>query len=793
MKLSTLWLHEWVHFPLSAQGLANQLTMLGLEVDSVHPVAGEFSQVVVAQVLSTRPHPDADKLTLCEVSVNKEESLKVVCGAANVRAGLKVALAMVGACLPGGLQIKESKLRGELSQGMLCSTAELGLEDLSEGIMELDPEAPVGVDLREYLALDDQVLDIDLTPNRADCLSVLGLAREVAVKNKLPLLESAILPTVPLIDDVLSVHLQDPSACPRYCGRIIRGINKEAITPVWMSERLRRSGIRTLHPVVDVMNYVMLELGQPLHAFDLAKLKGDIRVRFSKKSESLELLDGQCITLSEKALVIADEANPLALAGIMGGAPSAIQASTQDLFLESAYFNPLILAGVARTYGLSSEAAQRYERGVDPDLQRKALERATALILSIVGGQAGPVIESCVTEHLPLKAEFFFDTHQVEQLTGIRLSLEEMRDLLEGLGIAVLGEKQGILQVRIPSHRFDLQQGVDLVEEIMRLYGYDRLIGQPIHALMQAGKRSARASLPKELAFWFRDRGYHETISYSFVDPMLQKAIYPQQECLQLLNPISSELSQMRVGMWPGLLASMMYNVHRQQNAIRLFEIGVVFQMHQGHLSEQVCIAGLLTGEQGSFNWAEPTRFFDFFDLKGDLQSLFSLLKLEKVEFAPCSQDALHPGLSAQIIINNQTAGYLGVLHPGLMDKLDLEQEVILFEMNLEALENIVPIGYKPLSKYPQIRRDLSFLVDNSISALQIEQVLSACVKEDWLRSFHVFDVYIGKGIPEGKKSLAVAMVLQDNNRTLVDSEINLLISAIIKALQKEFSIILRE
>lgn len=793
MKLSKLWLREWVNFSLTEQELAAQLTMAGLEVDAVSPVAGEFTHVVVAEIVSTKSHPDADKLTLCEVNINKDKPLKIVCGAANVRPGLKVALAMIGAQLPNGLQIKESKLRGELSQGMLCSVTELGLAEQSEGIMELEGDAPVGMDLRDYLVLDDYILDIDLTPNRADCFSVLGIAREVAVLNKLPLLEHPVATVAPVIDDVLAINLNNPQACPRYCGRIIRSINSEAITPLWMSERLRRGGIRILHPVVDVMNYVMLELGQPMHAFDLAKLKGEVNVRFSNESERLKLLDGQEVILSEKVLVIADKEKPLAMAGIMGGAESAVQAHTQDVFLESAYFNPIIIAGIARKYGLFSDSSQRYERGVDPYLQMKALERATSLIVSIAGGQVGPVIESCSMQHIPEKIAFSFDTIKVKKLTGLAISLEEMRSLLEGLGIIITHEKNGILEVEVPSHRFDIQQDVDLVEEIIRLYGYDNLKAQPMSVTVQAGQTSVNEHLATQLAGWFSSKGYNETISYSFVDPELQEAIYPQQDFMQLLNPISSELSQMRIGMWPGLIASMIYNIHRQQNAIKFFEIGVVFDVIKGQLNERACIAGLLTGEQGGVNWSETTRFFDFFDLKGDLQSLFSLLKLAKVEFILATNNALHPGQSAQIKINDRHAGWIGVLHPRLTDALGLHHDVMLFEINLEALINPDSPRYETISKYPQIRRDLSFLVDEQISAMQIERAVRSCIKENWLKSFDVFDVYMGKGISEGKKSLAVAMILQDEGRTLVDAEINLLISAIIKTLQNEFSIILRE
>lgn len=793
MKLSKLWLNEWVNTSLTAQELADQLTMAGLEVDAVSPVAGAFTQVVVAEVLSTKPHPDADKLTLCEVNANTGKILQVVCGAANVRAGLKVALAMIGAVLPGDFKIKESKLRGELSQGMLCSLSELGLAEHSEGIMELESDAPVGVDLREYLQLNDYILDVDLTPNRADCFSVLGVAREVAVLNKLPLQEPVIAKVAPTIDDVIKVQLKNPEACPHYCGRIIRGINPEATTPLWMSERLRRSGIRLLHPVVDIMNYVMIELGQPMHAFDLATIKGNIEVRFSSSSEQLELLDGKELVLNDTVLVIADTEKPLALAGIMGGANSAVQPHTHDVFLESAFFNPITTAGVARKFGLFSDSSQRFERGVDPSLQIKAIERATALVLSIVGGKPGPIIEAIDSKYMPSTVAMTFDTDKVARLTGLTISIEEMKHMLEGLGIVITNINKTVFDVQIPSHRFDIQLDVDLVEEIIRLYGYDKLLGQPMNTVVQGGIISANETIATTLSTWFRDRGYHETISYSFVDPELQEALYPEAQFMQLLNPISSELAQMRSGMWPGLIASMIYNVHRQQTAIRFFEMGVVFDVKDTQLTERPCVAGLLMGAKGVLNWNETTRFFDFYDLKGDLESLFTVLKINDAEFLPAEHPALHPGQSAQITVNGEPAGWIGVLHPRLTDALDLQQEVILFELDCTRLVNLTAPRYQSISKYPQISRDLSFLVDNAVTAAQIEATVRAAVSENWLRGFDVFDVYTGDGIPEGKKSLAISMTLQDDNRTLVDSEINLLISAIINALENNFSILLRD
>ncbi len=792
MKVSEAWLREWVNPALTGEQLAAQLTMAGLEVDSFSPVAGVFNHVVVAHVLQTTRHPQADKLSICQVDSGAGTPVQIVCGASNVRAGLKVALALPGANLPGSIMIKESTLRGELSQGMLCSVSELGMDDKSEGIMELPDDAPIGADLREYLHLNDHVLDIDLTPNRADCFSVLGVAREVAALNKLPLQALPTRIAQPASDESLAVHLPEPEACPQYCGRIIREINPDATTPLWLKERLRRAGVRALHPVVDVTNYVMMELGQPMHAFDLHTIKGDIHVRFAQADETLVLLDGQDITLTEQVLVIADEEKPLAIAGVMGGEDSAVQAHTTDIFLESAFFNPLVVAGVARKYGLSSDSSQRFERGVDPALQLLALERATHLLQSIVGGCVGPVMVVNQPQYLPEKHCILFNPAKVKQLTGLDIQVDDMAVMLQGLGMTVV-RKADVWTVSTPSHRFDVALDVDLVEEIVRLYGYDNIAAAPIEASMQGGEINPVELMTARTATFLSARGYHEIISYSFVDPEFQSAIYPDAQTMQLLNPISSELSQMRVGLWPGLLASMVYNIHRQQMAIRLFEAGVVFDVEDGQLRERPCLAGLLTGEHGGMNWCESTRQFDFYDMKGDLQTLFSMLQLSDVHFVAAEHPALHPGQSARIFIAGQDAGWIGVLHPRFADELDLSAEVMLFELSLATLYNDKPMRYQQISKYPQIRRDLSLLVNESVSAGQIEQAVRAVVTPEWLKAFDVFDLYTGESIPVGKKSLAIALILQDEKRTLVDTEINAVIDAILKKLEVEFAIVLRE
>ena len=791
MNLSELWLRELVNPLLTGPQIAAQLTMAGLEVDGLNPVAGSFDGVIVAKVLSTEQHPNADKLTLCEVDVGSGNPLKIVCGASNVRKGLMVALATIGANLPNDFKIKESMLRGQLSQGMLCSVAELGLEESSDGIMELSEDAPIGEDLRIYLNLDDQVFDIDLTPNRADCFSVLGLAREVAALNNLPLTKIPTHENLSKIDDKLTIDLEAYDACPKYCGRIIKKINKNAKTPVWIKERLRRSGIRAIHPVVDVINYVMIELGQPMHAFDLKSIDGGIKVRFGHEDEKLKLLDGQEIKLSEKVLVIASHNKPLALAGIMGGDESAVNDDTDDIFIESAFFNPLIISGVARSFSLSSDSSQRFERGVDPNLQIIALERATYLLQEIVGGELGPIVTAIKEESLPTKEVILFNPAKVKKLTGVDISHESMLKILKDLGM-IVNNKETPWSITAPSYRFDIGADEDVVEEIIRLYGYDKLEALPHIADMQAGTINSYEYLLGEIGKFLSDRGYHETISYSFVDPALQQELYKESQALKLLNPISMELSEMRVGMWAGLIASMIYNIHRQQTVIKFFEAGVVFDNTQGKLEERQCIAGLITGQQGAFNWSEKTHAFDFYDMKGDIQALFASLNLNNVKFVAANHNALHPGKSARILLDNQELGWVGVLHPRFNDELSLSDEVILFELSLKPIIRENLIRYQAISKYPQIRRDLSLLVNNEVSALDIEQAVRDVVANNWLKSFDVFDLYIGESIPQGKKSLAISLTLQDDSRTLVDAEINLTIDAIIKKLGDEFSIILR-
>ncbi|MCA0403273.1 MAG: phenylalanine--tRNA ligase subunit beta [Proteobacteria bacterium] len=792
MKVSELWLREWVNPSIDKEQLASLMTMAGLEVDALNPVAGNFNGVIVAEVLNTKPHPEADKLTLCEVNIGKSNPLKIVCGAKNVRPNLKVALAQIGAELPHGLSIKETHLRGELSQGMLCSSSELGLSEGSEGIIELSDDAPVGMDLRDYLSLDDYVFDVDLTPNRADCFSVLGVARDIAALTETACKEPLKQEIKSSIDDSLDIQIKAKKACSRYCGRIIRNINSQAKTPHWMSERLRRAGVRAIHPVVDVTNYVMLNIGQPMHAFDLNRLDGHIEVRVAKENEELELLDSNKITLDQDVLVVADANKALAIAGIMGGEESAVNDETNDVFLEAAFFNPLEIAKTARRFNLSSDSSQRFERGVDYNLPLLAIEQATALLLEIVGGVAGPVSTTENEAELPRIKPILFNPQRVKKLTGLDIAETQMKAMLERLQLKV-DDKKMPWTVAIPSHRFDLSLEVDLVEEIFRLFGADKIEGEKLVAAVQAGTINDSDKLIAKAVHFFKARAYHETISYSFVDPELQQAIYPNQEVMRLLNPISSEMSEMRLGMWPGLIASTIYNIHRQQPSIKFFESGVVFEMEEGLLKEKQAIAGLLVGEASPLNWCEKEANFDFYDLKGDIEAFLESIDIANVAFVREAHPALHPGKSAAIYINNILSGWCGVLHPRLADALDLQEEVILFELKVENLIGQATPLYKQISKFPQMRRDLSLLVDNDIPAAEIEALVRHVVSKDCLKDFAVFDVYTGENIPAGKKSLAIAIILQDDKRTMVDSEINTIISAIIKELDDKFAIILRD
>ena len=791
MKISEQWLREWVNPSLDVKAMAEQLTLGGLEVEAVSSVAGEFSQVVVGHIKSIAPHPDASRLQICQVDIGAERLLSIVCGAPNARAGLNVAVACLGATLPNNITIKEAKLRGVVSQGMLCSRTELGMTSEAEGILELPFDAPLGQDLRDYLQLADQLIDIHLTPNRGDCLSVKGLARDLAALTASPLNDFS-TPSISLeLSEQYPIHIEAVEDCSHYCGRIIRGINPHAQSPIWLTERLRRAGFRSIHPVVDITNYVMLELGQPLHAFDLTRLDSEIKVRRAKKDEKLVLLDGKEVCLDKDTLVIADKTQVQAIAGVMGGLESSVSNTTTEIFLESAFFNPATLAGRARHYGLSSEAAYRFERGVDPALTSQAMERATQLLIEIVGAKVGPVKESRAPAAKP--ASIPLRQARVKKILGMTITAAEITSILQRLGMRFHQAGEGTWQVTPPSWRFDIHREVDIIEELARVHGYAK-IPDAFPKTEQHFLPAPESEIPlSRLRYFLVDRDYHEAITYSFTSPQLQQAIDPQQTPLVLRNPISNELSVMRTSLWPGLLNAAIYNQKRQQSRVRLFETGLCFRTQQGKLSQDPYLATIATGNSVAEQWGLAAKPLDFFTVKSDIESLLGLTgQLASSQFIPAEHPALHPGQSCQIVQGEKNIGFFGALHPKLLEELDLLGPVYLFELSLSALTLAALPAFKPFSKFPIVRRDLSFWIEEKFPAQHIlEQVRTD--GGSWLNDTYLFDIYHDKEKEKERRSLALALFWQHPSRTLVDNEVDDLLKKVIAGLKQHFTIQLRE
>lgn len=791
MKISETWLRTYVNPALSTEELVAQITMAGLEVDAVEPVAAQFSGVVVGEVLETEQHPDADKLRVCKVNVGEAEPLQIVCGAANVRVGLKIPASVIGAVLPGDFKIKKSKLRGVESFGMLCSAKELGLVAEAEGLMELPADAPVGVDIREYLQLDDNSIEVDLTPNRADCLSVEGVAREVAVLNQIHTTVPAIEPVAVTTSEKLAVTVEATAACPRYLGRVISGVNNKAQTPLWMQERLRRSGLRSLSPLVDVTNYVLLELGQPLHVFDSAKLSGGITVRHAINGETLELLNGQTVMFDEKSLVIADDESALAFAGVMGGAYSAVHEETTKVFLECAFFTPLAIAGKARQFGLHTDSSHRFERGVDFELQNRAIERASQLILEICGGQAGEITDVTTTSELPKREPISLRQEKLNKILGITFENETVTGILQRLGMQVETQADG-WKITPPSFRFDIAIEADLIEEIARIYGYNNLPNNQIlvrSALNQATENVLDLERVKDLLV---DLGYQEAITYSFVDEAMQTAIVPSAEFVKLQNPISAELAVMRTTLWGGLLTAALHNTNRQQTRVRLFESGLRFVQQDGETLQEKMLAGLALGNVSAEQWGEKERAVDFYDVKADVEAMFELTGC-KVQFVADSNETLHPGQSAKILNETgEVVGWLGMLHPNLEQQLGFETPVFLFELAQDLLLQKQRASFKSLSKFPSVRRDLALLVKEEINAGDIIGAIEAC-NEALLQEAVIFDVYRGKGVDEGFKSVALSLVLQNQAQTLTDAEIDAVVNTFLESLATKTGAKLRD
>lgn len=790
MKFSESWLREWVNPKLNTQQLVDKITMAGLEVDAVEPVAGNFSGVLVGEILTAEPHPDADKLRVCTVAGSNDEPVQVVCGAPNARPGIKVPFATVGAKLPGDFKIKKAKLRGVESFGMLCAQTELQAGDDDDGLWELPLDAPTGVDLREYLSLNDSIIEVDLTPNRSDCLGIKGLAREISALTGAALTPCDCSEVDATIDDCLKVLLNAPEQCSRYVGRVMKGVDISRSSPLWMQEKLRRSGIRSIDAVVDVTNYVLLELGQPMHAFDLAKLSGGVNVRLAQSGEALTLLDGQEIKLNDNTLVIADDTGAIAMAGVMGGASTSVDSSTRDIFLESAFFDPTAIAGRARSYGLHTDSSHRFERGVDYSSAQQAVERATQLLLDIAGGKAGPVV-SVDSDALPKPSVVVLRRARIASGLGFALDDAEVERILQGLGLTLQSRNDEGWVFGVPSYRFDISIEQDLLEELARIYGYNRLPTTtpsiPVSLPQKSERRLALESVEQQLTA----RAYREVITYSFIDPKLQKVFeLDEEEAVSLLNPISADMSVMRTSLLPGLVQTLAYNLKRQKLRARLFEKGMRFIPKDSGLEQSQGLAGLIYGAREASSWNNTSDDVDFYDLKGDLESLLSLTG-KGYRFVPVKRKALHPGQTASIVLDDKEVGVIGALHPQVLQNLGLSKSAYVFEIDLKVLGVAEVPAYTPISKFPEVSRDLAVVVDRQAAVAEMSDAIVSAAGE-YLKDLSVFDIYSGEGIDPQRKSVAFSLTFQHSSRTLNEDEINNATALVVKRLEEKFDARLR-
>ncbi len=791
MQVSLAWLNEWVDSGWDAATLAKRLTMGGIEVESVTAAAPAFAGVVVGEVLSVERHPSADKLTVCEVAGGATR-LRIVCGASNVRAGMKTPLALEGATLPGGLVIRRATLRGVESSGMLCSGRELGLSEEHEGILELSQDLETGMSLRDALDLDDAILTLNVTPNRGDAQSMIGIAREVSAIADRKLTPPVIEPVAAVHRHKFEVRLQAPAGCPRFAGRVVEGVDPAARTPSWMRERLRRAGLRPISPVVDVTNYVMLELGQPMHAYHLRRLTSHIEVRAAHPSERLALLDGRELVLDGDMLVIADGAGPVGLAGIMGGEKCGIAADTTDVFLEAAFFPPAAVAGRARRFGLVTDASQRFERGVDPRNQERAVERATQLLTEIAGGRPGPTVLTQVESELPKRPSVTLRPERVASLLGVEIPRMEIEAILRRLGMQVAGAGD-VLGVIPPSHRFDITIEQDLIEEIGRIYGYDEIPGADARVPQRPQPATEQAVTRERLRLLLVDRGYQEAITYGFVDSRLQRMLFPKERALEVANPISAEHGAMRLSLWPGLIETLRFNLRRQQDRVRIFEVGTRFETEEGRLIESQSIAGLVSGSVVPEQWGTERRSADFYDLKSDVEAQFALTgRRAAISYVAERHDSLHPGRSAAVYDGKTRVGWLGQLQPQLVRALELRDAPWLFELAIEpSFYAEVPV-FAEISRFPAIRRDLAVVVDESVTLDELRKSVNLAAK-GLLRELHVFDVYRGKGVEPGRKSIALGLILQETSRTLTDGEADTVIAAVVRRVKGDLQAGIRE
>ena len=796
MKFSEKWLREFVNPKVDTDELMHQLTMAGLEVDGVEPACPKFEGLVVAEVKSVVKHPDAKKLHICQVDCGDKEPVNIVCGATNVKEGMRTVLAKVGAKLPGQEELKVVALKGVESHGMLCSASEIGLAMLAQadehdGIMELSASETIGKPLNEIIDSDDNIIEISLTPNRGDCLSIKGIAREVAVINQLNLTDSEFTPVETCSRVERSIKISAEKDCPRYVGRVIENVDTTVKTPVCLSERLRTSGIRSINIIVDITNFVMLELGQPMHAFDNDRLQGEINVRYPEGNEKIKLLDESEYEIKPKTLLICDESGPLAMAGLMGGFDSSVTHETRNIFLESAFFRPETIIGEARQYGLHTDSSHRFERGVDPELQQIAIERASELILQHCGGSAGPVSEVKSETNIPANKQVILRKPQIKRVLGIELDEEFVTNTFLSLGMSCeFKENQWLITA--PSHRFDINIEVDLIEELARIYSYDAItVASPSNPLrLRPLNRSLKTvtSLREILI----NRDYQEVITYSFVDPKLNKLLKYNDKTMLLANPIAPELAEMRTSLWPGLLNALQYNLKRQRERVRLFETGLVFNGNE-ELKQDYHIAGLMYGNSYNKQWGIDNILSDFYDMKADIEAmLYTMSGIDCVEFKRVDLASLHPGQSVEMSIDGNVVGHFGQLHPRVSAQLGLENNVYLFEIEMKNLVGRNTVNYKPASRYPFVRRDISVLFDDATPYADI----TSCVKQhatELLSNLQLFDVYQSEGIEKGKKSLALGLTFQATSSTLKDEEVETIMQNVIDGLYNKFGAKLRE
>jgi phenylalanyl-tRNA synthetase beta chain len=791
MRISVNWLREWLPAVPGPRALAARLTMAGLEVEAVEAAAPSLDGVVVGEIVEREKHPDADTLSVCKVSTGADV-LQIVCGAPNARVGLKAPLATIGSRLPGGMEIRRAKLRGVESLGMLCSARELGLTEEGGGLMELPAGLPAGMPLGQALDLDDTILELNLTPNRGDCMGMLGVAREVAAVT-----DVSFTPPAPVLipaqsTESLPVELTPGAGCGRFAARVIRGVRADAEAPLWMRERLRRAGLRPLGAIVDVTNYVMLELGQPMHAYDLREIEGGIVVRRANAGEALRLLDGREVTLDESVLVVADRAKSLGLAGVMGGEHSGIAAGTTDVVLEVAFFRPEAIAGRGRRFGLVTDASQRFERGVDPTLQERAIERATELLLACAGGVPGPATVTESPPDLPQRGSVAFRPARARRVIGADIADAEMRGILRRLGMEP-EEPGDTWRVSAPSWRFDIAIEEDLIEEVARVHGFERIPETDPATPLAIPDISEGRVTPESMSDLLVQRGYFEAITYSFVDPALQALLCPGEEALALANPISADLAQMRVSLWPGLVRALVENQRRQQGRVRLFEVGRKFCLDQGALSEVGAIAGIAAGPTLPEQWGAPASPVDFYDVRSDVDALLRQSgTASSFSFVPARHAALHPGQTARVLRDGTPVGWIGRLHPEVERQLDLTYSAVVFEIETDSgLAAVLP-RYAEISRFPAVRRDLAVVVAEAIPVQALLDVVRRSAGA-LLTGLVVFDIYRGKGITEGFKSVAIGLNLQDISRTLTDVETDAVVARVVADLQREHSATIRD